>query len=246
MGGRGQCHGALLLAHECTCNCCRRAGRDPAGDSRRHPLQGTPATAVTGEAVIVRRAPDLETLRGELQRVLDSGGECAGGLGAHACSAGRSIMHQCPPTSTWPPCRMPAHPSFTSLAPLDLCMHHQHGCVCCRTNHCRGCGHTPTLLRPFVLWHRRHHQHGCGAEARRHLPRPRAAGGPAGTGHGLCAGKCRLFWIALWSTGSMRPSPAACSPETQHTPKRALPWPDCAVGGTNCHNRSPGTLMCYT
>ncbi|PRW57398.1 5-oxoprolinase [Chlorella sorokiniana] len=50
-----------------------RAGRDPAGDSQRHPLQGSPATAVTGEAVVVRKAPDLEALRGELQRVLDSG-----------------------------------------------------------------------------------------------------------------------------------------------------------------------------
>ncbi len=58
----------------CPCSCCRRAGRDPAGDSQRHPLQGTPATAVTGEAVVVRRAPDLEALQVELQRVLDAGG----------------------------------------------------------------------------------------------------------------------------------------------------------------------------
>lgn len=65
----------------------RRAGRDPAGDSQRHPLQGTPATAVTGEAVVVRRAPDLEALRGELQRVLDSGGRGAPTLKISRASA---------------------------------------------------------------------------------------------------------------------------------------------------------------
>lgn len=50
-----------------------RAGRDPAGDSERHPLGGTPATATTGEAVVVRRAPDLPALRRDLQAVLDAG-----------------------------------------------------------------------------------------------------------------------------------------------------------------------------
>lgn len=50
-----------------------RAGRDPVGDSQRHPQHGTTATAVTGEAVCIRRAPNLQALRRELQRVLDAG-----------------------------------------------------------------------------------------------------------------------------------------------------------------------------
>lgn len=44
------------------------------GDSQRHPLLGQRATAVTGEAVVVRQAPDLEALRRDLQGVLDAGG----------------------------------------------------------------------------------------------------------------------------------------------------------------------------
>ena len=52
---------------------CRRAGRDPAAASAAYPLEGARATAVTGEAVVVRRAPDLASLRAELQRVLDAG-----------------------------------------------------------------------------------------------------------------------------------------------------------------------------
>ena len=58
----------------CPCCCRRRAGKDPVGDSQRHPLQGVAAKAVTGEAVCVRRAPDLAALRRDLQQVLDAGG----------------------------------------------------------------------------------------------------------------------------------------------------------------------------
>mgnify|MGYP001810811802 CR=1 FL=1 len=43
------------------------------GDSQRHPLVGERAAAVTGEAVVVRRPPDMAGLRHELQRVLDAG-----------------------------------------------------------------------------------------------------------------------------------------------------------------------------
>ncbi|PSC69547.1 5-oxoprolinase isoform B [Micractinium conductrix] len=50
-----------------------RAGPDPVGDSQRHPLVGERAAAVTGEAVVVRRPPDMAGLRHELQRVLDAG-----------------------------------------------------------------------------------------------------------------------------------------------------------------------------
>ncbi|KAL4856136.1 5-oxoprolinase [Chlorella vulgaris] len=50
-----------------------RAGQDPAADSQRYPLQGTKATAVTGEAVYVRTPPNLAALRLELQKVLDAG-----------------------------------------------------------------------------------------------------------------------------------------------------------------------------
>lgn len=64
---------------------CRRAGRDPAGDSQRHPLGGTPATAVTGEALVVRRGPDLEALRRDLQGVLDAGDRAGGGCGGSGC-----------------------------------------------------------------------------------------------------------------------------------------------------------------
>ena len=45
----------------------RRAGRDPQGDAARHPIRGRPALGVTGEAVEVRRAPDLEALRRDLE-----------------------------------------------------------------------------------------------------------------------------------------------------------------------------------
>ena len=58
-----------LGAARCHVRACRRAGRNPAA----YPLEGTHATAVTGEAVVVRREPDLAALRPELQRVLDSG-----------------------------------------------------------------------------------------------------------------------------------------------------------------------------
>jgi hypothetical protein len=61
---------------------CRRAGKNPAGDSERHPLGGTAAIAVTGEAVCVRKPPDLHALRMELQKVLDAG--ALGWLGAHS------------------------------------------------------------------------------------------------------------------------------------------------------------------
>lgn len=49
------------------CSPCSRAGRDPQGDAARHTLHGTPAVGVTGEAVVVRQAPDLEALRKDLQ-----------------------------------------------------------------------------------------------------------------------------------------------------------------------------------
>ncbi|KAL6786052.1 hypothetical protein ACKKBG_A01200 [Auxenochlorella protothecoides x Auxenochlorella symbiontica] len=50
-----------------------RAGRDPVGDAARHPLEGRAAVATTGEAVVVRRAPDLEDLRARLLEVRESG-----------------------------------------------------------------------------------------------------------------------------------------------------------------------------
>ena len=65
---------------------CRRAGRDPAGDSARHPLGGTHLvdTAVTGEAVCVRRAPDLVALRAQLEGVLAAGIESVAVVLKHA------------------------------------------------------------------------------------------------------------------------------------------------------------------
>lgn len=47
-------------------------------DSQRYPLQGTKATAVTGEAVYVCTPPNLAALRLELQKVLDAGGWVGG------------------------------------------------------------------------------------------------------------------------------------------------------------------------
>ena len=95
------------------------------GDSRRHPLEGTPATAVTGEAVVVRRAPDLEALRRELQRVLDSGVSLlaqqaawrrlpgmAAALPRHA-TAPHAPKHHTPST---PRTRCPAPSGITSVA----------------------------------------------------------------------------------------------------------------------------------
>lgn len=86
----------------CCCSCrhrgCRRAGKDPVEDSRRHPLQGAMATAVTGELVCVRQAPDLEALRAELQPVLDAGrGGGSGAAEAIACNTGpaRGIWKAC-------------------------------------------------------------------------------------------------------------------------------------------------------
>lgn len=42
-------------------------------DEAANPTQGTQAEATTGEAVVVRRAPDLEALRRDLQSILDAG-----------------------------------------------------------------------------------------------------------------------------------------------------------------------------
>ena len=54
------------------------------GDSARHPLGGTPDTAVTGEAVCVRRDPDLAALRAQLQAVLAAGIESVAVVLKHA------------------------------------------------------------------------------------------------------------------------------------------------------------------
>lgn len=43
------------------------------GDAARHPLEGRAAVATTGEAVVVRRAPDLADLRARLLEVRESG-----------------------------------------------------------------------------------------------------------------------------------------------------------------------------
>ena len=45
----------------------RRNGKDPAKDSKANPMDGRRVTTVTGEVVCVRRAPDLDALRKELQ-----------------------------------------------------------------------------------------------------------------------------------------------------------------------------------
>lgn len=45
----------------------RRSGTDPARDSAANPMLGRHVTTVTGEVVCVRRPPDLEALRVELQ-----------------------------------------------------------------------------------------------------------------------------------------------------------------------------------
>lgn len=71
MGHKGQVFhpllpGALFFVY-------RRAGQDPVGDSALYPLRGTPLTAITGEAVVVRRPPDLAALRRDLTPVLAAG-----------------------------------------------------------------------------------------------------------------------------------------------------------------------------
>ncbi|GAB4819425.1 hypothetical protein N2152v2_006471 [Parachlorella kessleri] len=50
-----------------------RAGRDPKGDGQRYGLEGETAVGVTGEAVVVRRAPDLAAARKDLEAVLAAG-----------------------------------------------------------------------------------------------------------------------------------------------------------------------------
>lgn len=42
-------------------------------DSERYPIEGRAVTAVTGEALVVRRAPDLEALRRDLEGVRAAG-----------------------------------------------------------------------------------------------------------------------------------------------------------------------------
>ena len=50
-----------------------RSGSDPVADAQRHPLNGVAATATTGEALVVRRRPDLTALQTDLQAALDAG-----------------------------------------------------------------------------------------------------------------------------------------------------------------------------
>lgn len=51
----------------------RRAGPHPLDDTAAWPIQGPLKTCVTGETVIVRRAPDLPTLETHLQAVYEQG-----------------------------------------------------------------------------------------------------------------------------------------------------------------------------
>lgn len=51
----------------------RRAGRDPVAASAAYPIEGRAVEATTGEALVVRRVPDLEALERELRAVRESG-----------------------------------------------------------------------------------------------------------------------------------------------------------------------------
>lgn len=51
----------------------RRAGPDPSAAAQSQPEQGTRHESVTGEPVVVRRAPDPAALQTQLQAVFDTG-----------------------------------------------------------------------------------------------------------------------------------------------------------------------------
>eukprot|EP00884_Botryococcus_braunii_P001198 jgi/Botrbrau1/11079/Bobra.0302s0021.1 len=51
----------------------KRAGNNPVGDAAAHPPGGPITSGITGEAVCIRKAPDLATVRQDLQRVLEAG-----------------------------------------------------------------------------------------------------------------------------------------------------------------------------
>lgn len=46
---------------------CKRSGKDPKQDSESYPIEGRKITSQTGEIGIVRREPDLQTLKKDLQ-----------------------------------------------------------------------------------------------------------------------------------------------------------------------------------
>lgn len=45
----------------------KRSGKNPKRDSELYPIEGRKITSQTGEVGIVRRAPDIETLKKDLQ-----------------------------------------------------------------------------------------------------------------------------------------------------------------------------------
>lgn len=51
----------------------RRSGRDPQQDARDHPIKGEIRECLTGEHVCIRKAPDLQQLKKDLEAALNTG-----------------------------------------------------------------------------------------------------------------------------------------------------------------------------